>query len=290
MAANETNPDSPAAKAAPANLEFVALRDHGVAETADLLTRAFAGYFVRIVFTADLLAQMARNDSVDFDASRVVRCGGTAIGAALIARRGDACRLAAMGVVSEARRTGAGRALVARVVAEAAERGERSMRLEVIEQNEPAVRVYAQAGFATLRRLVGFLGAGNGDPAAAASVETIGIAEAADAMTRHAPAEWPWQLSGETLANVAPPGAAHRCGAAWIVLTDPATSPVTIRGLAAPGGTADAVRLLRGVMGKYPGRDWRAAPVWPEEHAGAFSAVGLKRMELSQWQMIRRLA
>ena len=61
-----------------------------------------------------------------------------------------------MAVVPEARGRGVGKWLMAQLIAEAKARGERVMVLEVIEQNEPAVRLYKGCGFHTQRRLVSY--------------------------------------------------------------------------------------------------------------------------------------
>ncbi len=83
---------------------FPAVADFGLDRAAEVLTRAFADYFVNIPFSAASLMQAARADGVDLTASRMIVGDGVAVGAALVARRGWTSRLAGMGVVPEARR------------------------------------------------------------------------------------------------------------------------------------------------------------------------------------------
>ena len=121
--------------------------DYGLEQSADVLARAFADYFVRIPFDVPMLFSLSRTDSVDLGHSRVALRDDTAVGAALIARRGWTCRLAAMAILPEARRSGVGRAIVLQLLDEARSRGDRAMVLEVIEQNTPAVELYRACGF-----------------------------------------------------------------------------------------------------------------------------------------------
>jgi hypothetical protein len=210
---------------------------------------------------------------------------------ALIARRGWTSRLAAMAVVPEARRSGAGRAVMEQLLAEARARGDRAMVLEVIEQNMPAVRLYEATGFAKVRRLVGYAGAGEADPPAAALVEEDPRA-LATLVIRDGLPDLPWQLSGETLAQMTPPALAYRLEGAWVMLVNPGAAAVTIRALITEHGRRQQGRahaVLRAVMARYPGKAWKVPAIWPEELGGVFATAGLARSELSQWQMTRAL-
>jgi hypothetical protein len=194
-----------------------------------------------------------------------------------------------MGLVPAARRQGAGRALVERVVAEAKVRGDEAMLLEVIEQNEAAVKLYAVCAFEKIRRLVGFGGRGLADESALAGLAPVEVPDAAVAIGRHGLPDLPWQIAGATIAQLGAPAVAYRRADAWVVLADPQATPVTIRGLVAANGAGEATALLRAVMAQHSDREWRAAPVWPEEQAAVFADAGLVRVPMSQWQMIRRL-
>src|SRR5688572_20524110 len=140
------------------NLEFPSMADYGLERAAEVLTRGFEDYFVRIPFTLGTLLNAARTDSVDFTSSLIFMRDGAAVGGALIARRGWTTRLAGMAIIPEARRTGVGRAAVQQLLDEAKARGDRLMVLEVIEQNTAAVELYRACGFQAIRRLVGFAG------------------------------------------------------------------------------------------------------------------------------------
>lgn len=280
-------------------LEFSSMADYGLERAAEALARAFEDYFVRIPFTLATLLNAARTDSLDLTSSRVFVREGVAVGGALIARRGWRTRLAGMAIAPEARRTGIGRAAVLHLLAEAKARGDRMMVLEVIEQNTAAVELYRACGFQTIRRLIGF--AGSPPPGATWSSDLIEVdlREVADAVMRYGLSDLPWQISGETLAQLTPPNVAYRLDGAWIAMTDPAQSVVTIRGLVAePTALGDGTppcrdretALLRAVTAKHSGKEeWRFSAVWPEELASMIVPAGLPQTPLTQWQMQRNI-
>ena len=275
------------------DVTFTPMVGFGLAASAELLTRAFADYFVRISFTAVGLQEMERLDSVDLAQSCVVRLDGEPVGAALIARRGTASRLAGMAFLTSARRRGLGRVLMDRLLADARARGERRMVLEVIEQNTPAVHLYEDAGFVRRRRLVGFAGPAPASLAPVPALMPASLDEVGAAMTRlDGEVGWPWQISGETVARLLPPACGYALEGARIALLNPGAPVVGIRALAVdnPGHHGgSAVRLLHAVMARHPEKEWRISALWPEELAGWFTRAGLIRQELTQWQMVREL-
>ena len=271
--------------------EFPSVLDYGLDRSAAVLARGFSDYFVPIVSNPGLLVQMARMDSVDLAVSRVLVRDGVAVGGALIARRGWTSRLAGMAIIPEARRTGVGRTGVRQLLAEAQARGERSTVLEVIEQNEPAVKLYESCGFRRIRRLVSFSGPGTADAGVSAGLMEVDLRDMAEVVTQDSLPDLPWQLSGETLAQLSPPNVAFRLNGSWVALSNPAVSPVTIRGLItehAVQGQGRAAELLRAVMAKFPQREWRVSALWPEELGPVIAGAGLHRAPLSQWQMEHR--
>lgn len=275
------------------NVGFTTIADFGAAPAAELLTRAFAGYFVKIAFTEAALRQAERLDGVDPARSPVLWLDGAPVGVALIARRGPVCRVAGMGLVPEARRRGLGRALMERLLADARARGDRRMVLEVIEQNTAAVALYEETGFEPRRRLLGFAGPA---PVGLVPVPELAVARLRDvaaAVSRQdAEIGWPWQISGETVAQLPAPACGYTLDGAWVALVNPEGPTVVIRALAVdgPGHHGGRVmRLLHAVMAHYPAREWRMSALWPEELASWFTRAGLTRQELTQWQMAREL-
>ena len=274
-------------------LEFPSFLEFGLDATADILTRAFDDYFVRIPFTRLMLLNLVRADSVDLTVSRVFVRDGAAVGAAWIARRGWTCRLAGMGVVPEARRTGVGGAAVLQLLDEAKTRGERTMVLEVIEQNNAAVELYRAHGLDIIRRLIGFAGPRPSISSASGDLVQVDLREVAEAVIRHGAPDLPWQLSGETIAQLTPPAVGYRMDDAWLAITDPTRPAVVVRALIAQRdaqGRGRELALLRAVMAKYPEvTGWQFHPIWPEELSDLISPIGFARSSLAQWQMKRLL-
>jgi len=272
---------------------FPSVLDFGLEASAQVFTSGFSDYFVPIASSPAILAGMARADSVDLAASRVALRDGQPVAAALIARRGWTSRLAGMAVVPGARHGGVGRALMNQLLAEARARGERTMVLEVIEQNAPAVKLYESCGFAKIRRLTGHACRPAVDVLAAdAILEEIDARELAALISAHGLADLPWQISAETVAQATPPAVAFRLGASAVLLSNPAAETVGIRALVTERGArgrGSSLALLRAVMAKFPGKEWRTSAIFPEEMGESFAAAGLARTPLSQWQMQRPL-
>jgi ribosomal protein S18 acetylase RimI-like enzyme len=273
------------------SFNFVSVLDYGLAPAAEVFTRGFSDYFVKIVGSPAMLVHMARIDSVDLAASKIVLRDGVAVGAALMARRGWTCRLAGMAVVPEGRRQGAARAMVEHLLCEAQARRDRAMVLEVIEPNEPGVRLYEACGFRRVRRLVGFVSAADAeretDPGEA-KLEEIDLRSVGTKIAACSRLDLPWQLSGETVAQLGPPHRGFICGHAGLAIGDPEGGSVGIRTLAAEGMEANPERgaeVLRAVQAKFPGKEWRMSALWPEELAPVFTGAGFTRTPLSQWQM-----
>ncbi|MBI5424175.1 MAG: GNAT family N-acetyltransferase [Opitutae bacterium] len=272
---------------------FPSIFDFGLEPAAQVLARGFSDYFVSIPATPAMLLAMVRGDSVDLTASRVAVRDGQPVGAALIARRGWTSRLAGMAIVPEARRTGVGRALMDQLLTEARARSERAMVLEVIEQNAPAVQLYEVCGFQKIRRLTGHAGR----PAASAeagdsALEEIDPRTLAALVAEHGLPDLPWQISAETIAQATPPALAFRLGPSALLISSPAADTIGIRAIVTERthrGRGHSLALLRAVIAEFPGKEWRASAIFPEEMGETFTAAGLARTPLSQWQMSRAL-
>lgn len=252
--------------------------DFPLVDLAGLLTRGFENYFVPIHMDVNALLGMIRRDSVDLTSSRVLLADGAPAALALIARRGSASRVAAMGVVSAWRGRGAGAFAMNGLIEEARERAERVMYLEVIDRNEPAIRLYEKYGFVKMRRLTGFLAsAPAGQPA---NVTEIEIPVAGNLIFHHGYPELPWQVSGGTIALFATPSRAFQLDSAYAVTSALTGEHVTLWSvLTEPSarGQGQACRLLRALFAKYPNKTWHVPAIFPEEMGGFFEKVGFEK-------------
>jgi ribosomal protein S18 acetylase RimI-like enzyme len=255
------------------------------------LNRGFEEYFLPIHFSQDMFSNMLRKDGIDLADSRVLLVEDQACGIALIARRRGlrASRVAAMGIAKEARGKGAGSWLMKQLTEEASERGDREMALEVIEQNEPAVKLYRKYGFETIRRLVGYIHTGR-DTANIESNELyrFDLREVGGLISQYGLADLPWQLSGESVTQISPPPYAYCHGPAYIVISNPEAEHVVIWSLLVEPearGNGLGARMLQRVMAYHEGKTWHVPAIFPEELGKVFERAGFEKEKLSQWQM-----
>jgi N-acetylglutamate synthase-like GNAT family acetyltransferase len=234
----------------------------------------------------NLLARL-RLDAVDLGQSLVVIANDAVVGVALVARRGWSSRVAAMGVASDWRGKGVGRFLMDELLRDARQRGDRQMVLEVIVQNQTAVRLYESVGFMRVRRLVGLV---NDRPGALASLEPeeFDIRDLGRMIAVSGLSDLPWQLSAETIAHYTPPFRAYRLDGASALISDPGEKDVRFHALLVEPGlrhAGRAARLVCAIMMHHPERIWHVPAVFPEEIIGPLEAAGFRREVLAQWQM-----
>jgi ribosomal protein S18 acetylase RimI-like enzyme len=267
-----------------------------IPQLVDLVNRGFEGYFVPININEADLFTMLRRDSIDLSASRVLIKDDEPIGLALIARRGWTSRLAAMGIVSQARNGGAGTWMMEHLIEEARARREKEMVLEVIEQNTAGVKLYQKVGFKTIRRLVGYKlknpPIAQGGRSDINGLVEIDIRELARLVTYHGLKDLPWQLSGVTISHHMPPSRAFRLNDAYCLISDPEAERVVISSVlvkARSRGAGLSPILMRAVFSRFPNKVWHVPAIYPEEICAVFDQVGMKREEISQWQMSLKL-
>lgn len=269
------------------NFELKPASDYSLPDLVEILNRGFENYFVPIAFNVNTFLNMVRKDGTDLTSSRVLLVDGNSAGIALIARRGWTSRLAAMGIAKEVRGVGAGSWFMDQLIREACERNEREMVLEVIEQNEPAVRLYEKHGFEIVRRLVSYIRRDAAEDAVH-ELSEIDLREAGRLISQYGLRDLPWQLSGESIAQLNPPVRALRGGQVYIVISNPEANDIVIWSLLTEptvSGNGLALGMLKSVMAAYPGKTWHVPALWPEELGKVYEHAGFVREELSQWQM-----
>lgn len=256
---------------------------------AELFNRSFEGYFVPVQFTEETFTAFVQRDDIDFAASQILLSNEEPVGLALIARRKKASRLGGFGIVSEFRGQGAGGWFTKRLLEDARQRGETNMFLEVIAQNENAIRLYEKQGFFKLRRLLGFKAenlTGSPDP----NLQTCDQTLVLEMIRAHGLPNLPWQVDAETLSRIESFG--YRLGEAFALISDPQVEHISLRSLVVPiqaRKQGQAMRLLNALFAKYPGKTWHIPIIFPEEMGGTFERTGMQPETLSQWQMVCKL-
>lgn len=264
---------------------------------AEIMTAGFEGYIVPQAFNAQTFDSRFRRESLDMIASRVIEECGRPIGLILVARRGWTARIAAIAFAQSHRNRGLGRIAMAEAIAYLTELGDRRLTLEVIETNEPALRLYEGLGFAIQRRLVGFR---------RRCLEQK--RESLPDLVEHDPQfiarrladegliDLPWQLAPETLACMSAPARGLALNGSAFAIIEPVHQAECValrtlyvsRGMRRRGlGNA----LVEAVSAAYTGCDLVISACLPEELASAFfTRAGFSRTDISQWEMVKRLA
>lgn len=260
-------------------------------ELVDQLNRGFEGYFLPIYFNVEMFSNMLRKDGIDLAESRVLVLDDQPCGIALIACRRSihSSRLAAMGIARDARGRGAGSWLMRVLIEEAYVRGDREMVLEVIEQNQPAVKLYRKYGFESVRRLVGYISRNKPVPELGkGEMQRVDLSELGQSIAQHGLPDLPWQLSAESITQTNPPLHAYRKGPAYVAISNPEAEHIVIWSLlVAPEarGHGLSTEMLNHVMAYHAGKSWHVPAIFPEEMGKVFERAGLEKEELSQWQM-----
>lgn len=255
---------------------------------AALFNEAFTGYIGgNVNFTAATLARFMSRDNVDLELSQVFYRDDQPIGFGYVARQGWTSRLAAFGVIPSAAGAGVGKAAMTAMIQQARERGDREYVLEVIEQNERAVKLYKGVGFEIVRRLVGYAAENlNGE---AADLRQIDVYEAARVVTQYGVPDLPWQVAGANLMRHTPPDVAYELDGAYAVISNPEAAVIALRALIVPPELrrqGRASRLLRALFAAHPQKQWMVSATCPEEIGGELLAkLGFARQAISQWQM-----
>lgn len=265
--------------------------NYPVDELVNMLNQGFEDYFIPIHFTTSMFLNMVQKDGIDLSTSRVLLANQTPSGIALIAPRAArrVSRLAAMGIAKEIRGKGTGSWFMKQLIAEACERGDREMVLEVIEQNEPAVKLYQKYGFERIRRLVGYIHK-NRDTGEnqKRDLAEIDLREMGKLISQYGLSDLPWQLSGESVTQINPPLRAYREGPAYILISNPEVEHVVIWSLLVEPearGKGLATGMLRQVLAHWTGKTWHVPALCPEEFGKIFENAGFEKEALSQWQM-----
>jgi ribosomal protein S18 acetylase RimI-like enzyme len=170
---------------------------------AALFTAVYAGYWHPIQIDADGLRRMVATYDLELGDSVVALDGGELIGVAMLAVRGSEGWIGGMGVVPDRRGEGLGNVITQALLDNARAHGVRRVRLEVLEQNAPAIAIYRSLGFGAL----GDVAVWRLDTAPEAAKATD--ADIDDALSQLAGQgrEAPWQRSAATIARSRQAGA-----------------------------------------------------------------------------------
>lgn len=261
-------------------LELRPALERSAAELAAIFARAFEGYFVPIPDDPETFERRVLGEAIDLGASRLALVDGEVAGVILVARRGDASRIAGLGVNPPWRRHGIGRALSEAAIDGARARGDRTLLLEAIERNTAAIELYRGLGFRVRRRLVGYA-AQTTSPGADALTE-VEASEVARAVAEHGEPDLPWQLAADSVRAAAGPARALTLEGRAYALLGP---PGVLRALVVPRPLRRQGWGMR-LIAALPAGAWTIPPIVPEGLAAEFLAhAGFAREALTQLEL-----
>ena len=162
------------------------------------------------------------------------------------------------------------------------------MVLEVLEENTAAFRLYAAVGFRPLRRLVSYTGFQTSEGKTDA-LEEVDLGEVAQRVSAYGLEHLPWQLSGESLAQLGPPNRGYRMHDAYMAISNPERSRIALRSVVVEPqarGQGQASRLLGAVMECHGVKEWEVPALCAEELGPLFENAGFIESSFSQFQMM----
>lgn len=261
------------------------------AEVAAALKASFEGYLIPMEVDAEGYERRFRADDLDPFASRVYFRGERPAGILLIGRRGRTGRIAAMGVAAGERRKGIGKEILRGAIRDAEKREDRTVVLEVFEQNESAVGLYEGLGFHARRRLFGYHLESDADvPETSDEPSELDPLELARVVACEGEPNPPWMLSAESLsAATLPARAYHLNHRAYALIGDPDAGTLALNALVvrkADRRKGWGTRMLNALRAAFPARAWTVPQILPGDFTrGFFTSRGWRRSRLNQIEM-----
>jgi ribosomal protein S18 acetylase RimI-like enzyme len=170
------------------------------AQLADLFTAGYEGYYVPFSVDEAGFRFMAGTWDFDLEASRVAVADGVPVGLCNLGVRGEEGWVGGVGVIACRRGEGIGEQLMRGVQDEARVRGLKRIWLEVLVQNDPAIRLYEKLGYRHVRELevwsLGELVQGEHER------RSTDVAAAQQRIRAARSEREPWQRADETVANL----------------------------------------------------------------------------------------
>lgn len=262
-------------------------------EVTSAIVHCFKNYLVPMQFTPEKYEVRFRGEDLDPFASRVYHSKGMPAAVVMIARRGWTSRLAAMAVAPAFRGRGLGKEVMHVALEQAALRKDRSMILEVFEQNRAAVSLYTGLGFRPIRRLIGYdlHPEGSCDRGSdSESLQEIDPAIVARLIAKDGEPDLPWMLMPETFAAATlPVQALHLDETAFAIVADPEAKKIVVRALLvrrAHRRQGWGLRVLNALGALFADRPLAIQGLVPENMApGLFLRAGWLRQTLNQFEM-----
>jgi ribosomal protein S18 acetylase RimI-like enzyme len=180
------------------------------------------------------------------------------------------------------------------VGARSTDRGYHTMLLEVVEQNEPAITLYRNAGFRRRRRLVGYTLPGEEHAESCDSLTEIDPLAIARVVSKEGEKDLPWLLTAETLAAQTLPVQGFAIDdRVYALVTTGRNNSIQLLSLIVPRSfrrQGFGARMVRSIRAAFPLQSLTVSPIVPEDlNPEFFEKVGFRKLDLTQLEMLLQL-
>ncbi|CAI0810981.1 GNAT family N-acetyltransferase [Serratia fonticola] len=267
--------------------EFHSALHYSSMQLAQILSHCFENYIVPFVIDGETFSSRFAAEDLSLNHSIVVTHQQHPVALALIARRGQHSRVAALSIHPEMRGRGLGRTLMQRIIADARTRGDRRLSLEVIAGNQAALALYQQVGLAITRTLWGFH-APLATPEPSATLQPIDPLALAQQMTADGQHGLPWLIAPESLYKLPGSPRAFTLEKQAFALVIPGAQQCHLRMIYVPPalrGQGQARLLLQALQAQFAPLALSANVFVPDDIAPFFQHLGWREDPLRQFEM-----
>lgn len=253
-------------------------------QLCDLLNACFVGYSVPVSFSEPVFTRRFSAESVCLADSGVWLANGEPVAVGLVARRGWHARLAAFAVAEPWRGKKIAKPCLEKLFDGIREQGARTLCLEVLANNMPAIRLYQSFGFQITQRLMGFIAPHEGSNAGVQQLdETCDPRLLLAKVYADGLVSLPWMLAPETLCGL--PCKVWVLGHSVAVVSELGGVPQLRFIFTDPAfrGQGEACALLVSLAWHYP--HLTSVVSVPEYLAALFVRAGYRPLPIVQYEM-----
>jgi GNAT superfamily N-acetyltransferase len=262
-------------------------------ELSAALNTCFQEYYVPANIDAVTFERRYRAEGLDPGASIVLFNDDQPVALSFVARRGWNLHLSAFAVAPEYRGRRIGTQLLEQTRLEARARGDRSIQLEVVTENLPAMKLYQAIGFQTQRELGGYQLLAPPLGSERPVVQHLDLMGTINSIIKDEPDSFPWEvdpvasisrfprpevvtLDGKSVAilSMMPPNRVH----VWTIYT--------FRNYRETGS---ATELLKSLPKAYPGCEISTPYAVPADVGNLLTKAGYRKMPIKQFELLTHL-
>lgn len=256
-------------------------------QLVEIMNLGFEDYILPARFQVPSFEARMGREHLDRNVSQVFYLDGQPAGVVLVNRRGWHSRIGAMGVAKAFRGKGYGGQMLAGVLEAARLRADKSVVLEVFEENHSAVALYTKLGFKVVRRLVGY--SKTTESGAAKVLKKIDSLEFARRVAQEGEPNLPWMLAPETFAGYTEATAYSLDDRAFALVQDTPGQSFVLWGLLVPKslrGQGWGRQMVMTLLSQLAGKNAQVVQIVPEGLAPEFFAhMGFVKTQLNQFEM-----